>query len=75
MRTEKFSVFDFFSNRKFFTAGLVSNYIKPQEGKIGRITGLDPTIFVYAGSNNSRDLDPSDVSKFSLANELTIRSC
>ncbi|XP_070509269.1 lipase member H [Chironomus tepperi] len=41
-------------------AGLVSNYIKPSEGKIGRITGLDPTIFVYAGSNNSRDLDPSD---------------
>lgn len=21
---------------------------------------LDPTIFVYAGANNSRDLDPSD---------------
>lgn len=41
-------------------SGLVANYLKPSEGKIGRITGLDPTIFVYAGSNNSRDLDPSD---------------
>lgn len=41
-------------------SGLVANYIKPSEGKIGRITGLDPTIFVYAGSNNSKDLDPSD---------------
>jgi hypothetical protein len=41
-------------------SGLVANYLKPTEGKIGRITGLDPTIFVYAGSNNSRDLDPSD---------------
>lgn len=41
-------------------SGLVANYLKPEEGKIGRITGLDPTIFVYAGSNNSRDLDPSD---------------
>lgn len=41
-------------------SGLVANYLTPQEGKIGRITGLDPTIFVYAGSNNSRDLDPSD---------------
>lgn len=41
-------------------SGLVANYLKPAEGKIGRITGLDPTIFVYAGSNNSRDLDPSD---------------
>lgn len=41
-------------------SGLVANHIKPSEGKIGRITGLDPTIFVYAGTNNSRDLDPSD---------------
>lgn len=41
-------------------SGLVANYLKASEGKIGRITGLDPTIFVYAGSNNSRDLDPSD---------------
>ena len=41
-------------------SGLVANYLKPSEGKIGRITGLDPTIFVYAGSNNSKDLDPSD---------------
>lgn len=42
-------------------AGLVANHITPSEGKLGRITGLDPTIFVYAGSNNSRDLDPNDV--------------
>lgn len=41
-------------------AGLVANHLKPEEGKIGRITGLDPTIFFYAGSNNTRDLDPSD---------------
>ncbi|XP_055386436.1 lipase member H-A [Condylostylus longicornis] len=41
-------------------AGLVANYLTPQEGKIGRITGLDPTIFFYAGTNNSRDLDPGD---------------
>ncbi|XP_053663195.1 uncharacterized protein LOC128712324 [Anopheles marshallii] len=41
-------------------AGLVANYLTPAEGKLGRITGLDPTIFFYAGSNNSRDLDPSD---------------
>ncbi|XP_055712258.1 pancreatic lipase-related protein 2 [Phlebotomus papatasi] len=41
-------------------AGLVANYLSPEEGKLGRITGLDPTIFFYAGSNNSRDLDPSD---------------
>lgn len=44
-------------------AGLVANHITPAEGKLGRITGLDPTIFVYSGTNNSRDLDPSDVRK------------
>lgn len=43
-------------------AGLVANYLTPDEGKIGRITGLDPTIFFYAGTNNSKDLDPSDAS-------------
>uniref|UniRef100_A0A336LVZ2 CSON006317 protein n=1 Tax=Culicoides sonorensis TaxID=179676 RepID=A0A336LVZ2_CULSO len=41
-------------------AGLVANFIKPEEGKIGRITGLDPTIFYYNTNNKSRDLDPSD---------------
>lgn len=41
-------------------AGLVANFLTPEEGKIGRITGLDPTIFFYAGSNNTRDLDKSD---------------
>lgn len=41
-------------------AGLVANFLTAAEGKIGRITGLDPTIFFYAGSNNTRDLDPSD---------------
>ncbi|XP_055548517.1 phospholipase A1 member A [Wyeomyia smithii] len=41
-------------------AGLVANYLTPEEGKLGRITGLDPTIFFYAGTNNSRDLDTSD---------------
>lgn len=41
-------------------AGLVANYLTPEEGKIGRITGLDPTIFFYAGSNNTRDLDKTD---------------
>lgn len=41
-------------------AGLVANYLKPEEGKLGRITGLDPTIFYYSTSNSSRDLDKSD---------------
>lgn len=41
-------------------AGLVANHLKPDDGTIGRITGLDPTIFFYNGANNSRDLDPSD---------------
>ncbi|KAL9929608.1 pancreatic lipase-related protein 2 isoform 2-T2 [Glossina fuscipes fuscipes] len=41
-------------------AGLVANYLRPDGAKMGRITALDPTIFFYAGSNNSKDLDPSD---------------
>lgn len=41
-------------------AGLVANHLSPKEGKLGRITGLDPTIFFYSSSNNSRDLDKSD---------------
>ncbi|KAG8228304.1 hypothetical protein J437_LFUL007022 [Ladona fulva] len=39
-------------------AGLVANYVGPD--RIGRITGLDPTIIFYMGNNRSRDLDPSD---------------
>jgi hypothetical protein len=39
-------------------AGLTSNFIK--SGKIGRITGLDPTIIFYMSNNRSRDLDPTD---------------
>lgn len=39
-------------------AGLVANYVGPE--RIGRITGLDPTIIFYMGSNRSRDLDPTD---------------
>lgn len=39
-------------------AGLTSNFIKT--GKIGRITGLDPTIIFYMSNNRSRDLDPTD---------------
>ncbi|XP_026752296.1 pancreatic lipase-related protein 2 isoform X1 [Galleria mellonella] len=38
--------------------GLVANYIS--DGKLGRITGLDPTIFFYMGNNRSRDLDHTD---------------
>lgn len=41
-------------------AGLISNHITPEEGKLGRITGLDPTIFFYSTTNTSRDLDKSD---------------
>lgn len=41
-------------------AGLVANHLKPGEGKIGRITGLDPTIFFYSTTNSTRDLDKSD---------------
>ncbi|XP_066253941.1 phospholipase A1 1 [Euwallacea similis] len=42
-------------------SGLVANYIDPQrDGKLGRITGLDPTIFFYMGRNSSRDLDSTD---------------
>ncbi|EEB20315.1 Ves G 1 allergen precursor, putative [Pediculus humanus corporis] len=39
-------------------AGLVANHIS--FGKLGRITGLDPTIIFYMGNNRSRDLDPTD---------------
>lgn len=41
-------------------AGLLANYIPVEDGKLGRITGLDPTIFFYTGANHSRGLDPSD---------------
>lgn len=41
-------------------AGLIANHLKPTEGKLGRITGLDPTIFFYSTTNNTRDLDKSD---------------
>lgn len=41
-------------------AGLLANYIPVEDGKLGRITGLDPTIFFYTGANQSRGLDPSD---------------
>lgn len=52
---------NFFGSVGAHISGLVANHIKPKEGKIGRITGLDPTIFFYGGAgNNSRDLDPSD---------------
>lgn len=39
-------------------AGLTANYVK--SGKLGRITGLDPTILFYTTNNRSRDLDPTD---------------
>ncbi|XP_071455106.1 pancreatic triacylglycerol lipase-like [Hetaerina americana] len=39
-------------------AGLLANYVGAR--KIGRITGLDPTIIFYMGNNRSRDLDPTD---------------
>ncbi|XP_017780436.1 PREDICTED: pancreatic lipase-related protein 2 [Nicrophorus vespilloides] len=42
-------------------SGLVANYLESHiDGKLGRITGLDPTIVFYSGQNKSRDLDPSD---------------
>uniref|UniRef100_A0AAR5QD27 Lipase domain-containing protein n=1 Tax=Dendroctonus ponderosae TaxID=77166 RepID=A0AAR5QD27_DENPD len=42
-------------------SGLVANYIDPVlDGKLGRITGLDPTIFFYMGKNTSKDLDATD---------------
>ncbi|XP_044732218.1 inactive pancreatic lipase-related protein 1-like [Chrysoperla carnea] len=42
-------------------AGLVANYLDEEtHGKLGRITGLDPTIIFYMGNNRSRDLDPTD---------------
>ncbi|XP_026463547.1 pancreatic lipase-related protein 2-like [Ctenocephalides felis] len=39
-------------------AGLVPNHMN--KGKLGRITGLDPTIIFYMGNNRSLDLDPTD---------------
>lgn len=41
-------------------AGLLANYLPAEDGKLGRITGLDPTVFFYTGNNNSKGLDPSD---------------
>ncbi|XP_065159167.1 pancreatic lipase-related protein 2 [Atheta coriaria] len=42
-------------------SGLVANFLDPQlDGKLGRITGLDPTIVFYSAANTTRDLDPSD---------------
>ncbi|XP_043466047.1 phospholipase A1 member A isoform X2 [Leptopilina heterotoma] len=39
-------------------AGLVANYLP--DDKLGRITGLDPTIFFYMNGNRSMDLDETD---------------
>ncbi|KAF4525573.1 hypothetical protein B566_EDAN010432, partial [Ephemera danica] len=39
-------------------AGLVANYLP--DTKLGRITGLDPSVVFYQGSNSSRDLDLTD---------------
>ncbi|XP_011499591.1 PREDICTED: pancreatic lipase-related protein 2 [Ceratosolen solmsi marchali] len=39
-------------------AGLIANYLP--DDKLGRITGLDPTIFFYMNGNRSRDLDETD---------------
>lgn len=39
-------------------AGLAANYVT--KGKLGRITGLDPTILFSGANNRSRDLDPTD---------------
>ncbi|KAK9747118.1 Lipase [Popillia japonica] len=42
-------------------SGLVANYLsRNHDGKLGRITGLDPTIVFYMGNNRSRDLDYTD---------------
>ncbi|XP_063362800.1 inactive pancreatic lipase-related protein 1-like [Cydia amplana] len=38
--------------------GLVANFLPKR--KLGRITGLDPTILFYMGNNRSRDLDHTD---------------
>lgn len=38
----------------------MANYVDRDKGKLGRITGLDPTIIFYQGTNRSHDLDPSD---------------
>ena len=35
-------------------AGLLANYLEPEDGKLGRITGLDPTVFFYTGNNASK---------------------
>ncbi|KAL7292966.1 hypothetical protein TKK_0013417 [Trichogramma kaykai] len=39
-------------------AGLIANHLP--DDKLGRITGLDPTIFFYMAGNRSRDLDHTD---------------
>ncbi|XP_011311218.1 inactive pancreatic lipase-related protein 1 isoform X2 [Fopius arisanus] len=39
-------------------AGLIANHLP--DDKLGRITGLDPTIFFYMNGNRSRDLDETD---------------
>ncbi|KAL2749631.1 pancreatic lipase-related protein 2-like isoform X1 [Vespula maculifrons] len=39
-------------------AGLIANYLP--DDKLGRITGLDPTIFFYMNGNRSMDLDETD---------------
>lgn len=42
-------------------SGLVANFLNPKfHGKLGRITGLDPTIVFYQGQNTSKDLDYTD---------------
>ncbi|XP_034944017.1 phospholipase A1 member A [Chelonus insularis] len=38
--------------------GLIANHLP--DDKLGRITGLDPTIFFYMNGNRSRDLDQTD---------------
>ncbi|XP_043277018.1 phospholipase A1 member A [Venturia canescens] len=39
-------------------AGLIANHLP--DDKLGRITGLDPTIFFYMNGNRSRDLESTD---------------
>ncbi|KAK4886617.1 hypothetical protein RN001_002888 [Aquatica leii] len=42
-------------------AGVAANYLNPKiDGKLGRITGLDPSIVFYQRGNRSRDIDESD---------------
>lgn len=59
---ERVLIFFFCKMRRYSVgahiAGLTSNFIK--SGKLGRITGLDPTIIFYMSNNRSRDLDPTD---------------